>query len=38
MINMDLATPERQYHKILTQKHLTPSFFVDSVEQKKSGL
>eukprot|EP00347_Sterkiella_histriomuscorum_P023761 403333475 len=32
---IDLATPERQYHKILTQKHFTPSFFADSVDNTK---
>jgi hypothetical protein len=30
-----LATPDKQYHKILTAKVLTPSFFKDSVETNK---
>ncbi|CDW82726.1 exosome component 10 [Stylonychia lemnae] len=34
----ELATPERQYRNILTQKNFTPSFFIDSIEHKKPYL
>lgn len=31
-MNVDLQTPDKQYHRILTKKMLTPSFFQDSTE------
>ena len=34
-LTTELATPEKQYHNILSQKLLSPSFFKDSVEHKR---